>query len=458
VLGALFAGAMLSCVLAIYNGFPLTYSDTGSYLDNAADLLRLKAPWFFFRPLTYGIFLVPFATPVTLWLVPLVQGLVVVTVVYWTLRTAGITLSIRVWVVVFAVLSAVSSLPWFTGQIMPDVFTSVVILLAFVIAWAPLAGFRSRWVVLVLSFAIATHLSHFPLAAGLLLMGTVARLRADAEARSRAAVRRLTLRAVTPLVLALVMVVGPNLLRHRQPVLSRSSSLFALGHLVGDGSAQRYLARACAVRAYGLCAERHALRTDVDWFLWDRSGPRFRSEAAMAHGDSTLLREAPAIVAGTLRQEWPRVLLHVLRDGGRQLVTFGAHPGEHSYSASVDRAMERIGPSIGASYRASRQGRRVLPTAVPTRVHYAAVIVAILALGWLLPRLRGPSHRPLRRLTVTVGGGLVLNAFILAGLSTVHPRYQGRVVWLVVLLGLTAAAEWHKERHRGLAPSTAPSA
>jgi hypothetical protein len=458
VLGLLFAGATLSCVLAAYNGFPLTYSDTGSYLDNAADLLRLKAPWFFFRPLTYGVFLVPFATPVTLWLLPLVQGLMVVAVVLWTMRTAKVMLSLGAWLAVFAVLCTASSLPWFTGQIMPDVFTSVVILLSFVVVWAPLTDFRSRWVVLGLSFAIATHLSHFPIAAGLLLGGAAARIGADADARSRKAVSRLALRAVAPIVLALAAVVGPNLIRHRQPVLSRSSSLFALAHLVGDGSAQRYLARACTVRTYGLCAERHALRPDVDWFLWDRSGPRARSEAAMARGDSTLLREAPAIVAGTLRQEWPRVLLHVLRDGGLQLVTFGAHPGEHSYSSSVDAAMHRLGPTVGASYRASRQARRALPTATPTRIHYAAVIVAIVALGWLLPRLGGPRHRPLRRLTVTVGVGLVLNGFILAGLSTVHPRYQSRVVWLVVLMGLVVAAEWHQGRQRDTAPSTAPSA
>ena len=448
----------MSCALAAYNQFPLTYSDSGSYLDNANALLHFHRPWIFFRPATYGAFLAPFATPVTLWTLPLVQGVIVAAVVHATLRVAGIVLSLRTWLIAYAMLSACSSLPWFTGQIMPDVFSPVMILLSFIVVWMPI----DRWwpavmPALILAFAIATHLSHFPIAAGLLLAGVIARIASEPEARSGWAVGRLAVRAVIPLVLALVAVALPNYWRYGQPVLSRSSSLFALGHLAGDGSLQRYLSRACAVRRYGLCATRQELRPNVDWFLWDQSGPRAQSEAAMARGDSTLLREAPAIVAGTLRQEWRRVLGHVLRDGSLQLVTFGAHPGEHSYSASVDAAMQRLGPAVGAGYRGSRQARQALPTAVPTRIQYAAVILALLVLTWVLLRLQGPRHRLFRRLVATVAVGLILNAFVLASLSTVHPRYQSRVVWLVVLLALVAGVEHARERRRGAASSTAPS-
>ena len=44
----LLLAALLTCVLALYNHFPLTYSDTGNYLDNARDLLRGHRPWFFY--------------------------------------------------------------------------------------------------------------------------------------------------------------------------------------------------------------------------------------------------------------------------------------------------------------------------------------------------------------------------------------------------------------------------
>ena len=177
----------------------------------------------------------------------------------------------------------------------------------------------------------------------------------------------------------------------------------------------------------------------------------------MARGDSTFLREAPLIVAGTLRQEWPAVLARSLRATAEQLVTFGIHPGEHSFSAAVAAAMERLGPGTARAYRASRQVDRALPTGAATRLHYVAVGAALLALLWCLPRLGGSRHRPFRVLVATVFLGLVVNAGVLASLSTVHPRYQSRVVWLVVLVGAVAALRVLEDRRTKRRPASTPS-
>jgi hypothetical protein len=449
---ALLAAAALSCVVALYNGFPLTYPDTGNYLDNAIDLLHRDRPWFFFRPPTYGAFLVPFANSLTLWLLPAAQGLLVAGVVDTTLRSAAIRLPGRALVGIFALLCAASSLPWFSGQIMPDVFTPIVILMSFVVVWAPVT--RTLWpALLLLAVAIATHLSHFPLAAALAVSGLGLRLALEPSVRGRRPVIRLAFRAVGPLAIALVLVVAPNYLVHGRLVLSRSSSIFALAHLVGEGAAQRYLEQACVVRPYRLCAERGALPPDLDWFLWSASGPLARSEPDMARGDSTFFREAPLIVAGTLRQEWPALLGTSIRGGGRQLVTFGLHPAEHRYSASVARSMPRLGPAIADAYRESRQTNEALPVVAASRVQYVVVVAATLALLWCLPRLRGPRYRSFQLLVATTAIGMLTNAFVVASLATVHQRYQARVVWLVVLLGAVAVHECVTDRRTEAATS-----
>jgi hypothetical protein len=453
----LLGAAVVSCVLALYNGFPLAYSDSGNYLDNAIALLHGRRPWFFFRPATYGAFLAPFASAGTLWLLPVAQGLLVAGTVDAALRSATIALPARRLIPLFALLSALTSLPWFSGQIMPDILAPVVILLSFVLVWTPLSRSRALWPAFVLlSFAIAAHLSHFPLYGALFLAGLAGRLATDPDLRSWRRAGVLVLRAGGPLALAVLAVVTPNYLFYRQPVLSRSSSIFLLAHLVGDGAALRYLERACPTRGYALCAERAGLRADNDWFLWSADGPRARSEQAMARGDSTLLREAPLIVAGTLRQEWAAVLARSLGAGIEQLATFGIHPGEHYFSPSVAASIERLGPGPARAYRASRQANGTLPSTAATALHYAAVGVALVALLWSLPRLRGPRHRPFRILVATVFFGLVVNAGVLAGLSTVHPRYQSRVVWLVVLLGAVAAFRLRDERRAATPPASDP--
>jgi hypothetical protein len=214
------------------------------------------------------------------------------------------------------------------------------------------------------------------------------------------------------------------------------------------GAAQRYLERICPVRRYALCAGRTELRADMDWFLWNATGPRARSEPAMARGDSTFLREAHFIVAGTLRQEWPAVLAHSLRAAAEQVVTFEIHPGEHAFSAEVAAAMERLDPAAARAYRASRQVNHALPIGAATRLHYVAVGGALLALLGCLGRLGGARHRPFRALIATVLLGLVVNAGAVASLATVHPRYQSRVVWLVVMVGAVAVLQVLDERGR----------
>lgn len=61
--GAYFLAAFVTCVVALYNEFPLTYPDTRTYIiANARDFLGGRQPSFFDRPVTYGLFLIPFAS------------------------------------------------------------------------------------------------------------------------------------------------------------------------------------------------------------------------------------------------------------------------------------------------------------------------------------------------------------------------------------------------------------
>jgi hypothetical protein len=451
--GTYLLAALLTCVVAMYNEFPLTYPDTGTYIANARDVLGGRQLSFFDRPVTYGLFLIPFASSYTLWLVPFAQGFLVAFAVDLTLRSVSISLSTPGFLALFAGLSTFTSLPFFSGQVMPDIFTSLLILLSFVNLWgSERLSRREQWGAgVLLAFAIASHLSHLPLYAALVVLGLLARMMVERTPALRSLFAPIALRATAPLVVAVGLVMAPNYLMYGQPVLSRSGDLFYLAHLVGQGLAQRYLDRACLSRHYLLCSERAELRADTDWFLWSPSGPRKRYEADSQRVYLTFLREAHAIVYGTLRQEWPTLIRLSLSNATTQLTTIGVHPGEHRFSPTVQRAMERLG--LVESYRASRQVQGTIPDKAASLVQYASVVLGlVLVLGYFRV-LRGPAHRELRWLIATVCMGVVLNAFVLSNLAVVHNRYQSRVVWLIPLLGALAAIgavrEHGRQLHRG---------
>jgi len=443
----LLAGAALAtCVGALFNRFPLTYPDSSNYLDNAIDLTHWHRPWFFFRPLAYDVFLTPFATGLTIWLLPLVQGLLVAIAVRLALRTAGVDLPGGTFLALLGGLSVLTGLSWFSGQIMPDVFTSIMILLTFVVLWAP---DDARWRGLIvpaglLSLAIATHISHFLIYPVMWSVGVVARAASARPARAWPEAGRAAVRGGLPLLLALGAVIGPNYIRFRQPVLSRSAPLFTLARLMGAGAAQPYLERVCPEKSYALCAELGHLPVTMDDFLWDPAGPAQRAFAAMERGDSTLLQQAPEIVAGTIRQEWRAVLRSGLRDAALQLVSFGQY-GE-GFSRHVGATLERLGPATVRAYQGSRQVSQTLPAAALTRVHYVVVCAGFAVLLVLLPRWRRPQDGPFCALVALVLLGILVNADVLGSLSQVHPRYAARVIWLVPLLGAVAVLRWRDAR------------
>jgi hypothetical protein len=355
-----------------------------------------------------------------------------------------------VFLALFAGLSTFTSLSFFSGQVMPDIFTSLVILLSFVTLWgSERLSQREQWAAgTLLVFAIASHLSHLLVYAALVVLGLLGPMMVERTPALWSRFAPIALRATAPLIVAVGLVMAPNYLLHGEPVLSRSAGLFYFAHLVGQGLAQRYLDRACLTHHYLLCSERAELRADTDWFLWSPSGPRKRYEANSPRVYSTFLREAHAIVYGTLRQEWPTLIRLSLSNTTTQLTTIGVHPGEHRFSPTVERAMGRLG--LVESYRASRQVRGTIPDKTASLVQYASVVLGLLLVLGYFPVLRGPAHRELRWLIATVCMGVVLNAFVLSNLSVVHNRYQSRVVWLIPLLGALAAIGAVREHGRQL--------
>src|SRR6478672_10351166 len=163
----LLASLLLSWV-ALFNRAPLVFSDTIAYSTAA---FQREIPGLF--SIFYSIFILPLHQGVTFWPVVFVQSAIIVHLLYLTARTAtGGRVRKLDMLLIVAALAVFSSLPWVSGEILPDIFTPVVLLGLFLLAFADGALSRAEllYVGTLTTLAIATHLSHVPIAAGLILL------------------------------------------------------------------------------------------------------------------------------------------------------------------------------------------------------------------------------------------------------------------------------------------------
>src|ERR1700733_8951933 len=151
---------------AVWNGYPLVFADTGPYLRQA---IHHYAGWD--RPIFYSLFMFPLHATVTVWPVVIVQALIAAYILHLLCRVLLPALPTGVFVAGVAVLSLSTWLPWLVSELMPDLFTPLLVLLLAVLVWSPERVCRAEQLLLVplAAFMIASQLSSLPMACILLV-------------------------------------------------------------------------------------------------------------------------------------------------------------------------------------------------------------------------------------------------------------------------------------------------
>jgi hypothetical protein len=159
------AAAALLLWPALWNGFPIVFADTGTYLSQA---IHHYAGWD--RPVFYSLFMLPLHATVTVWPVVAGQALLAAWVLRVVCRMLVPGLPGFAFVAGVAALSAASWLPWLVSELMPDLFTPLLVLALCLLAWVPerLAGWERALLVVLAAFMIASQQSSLPLACALL--------------------------------------------------------------------------------------------------------------------------------------------------------------------------------------------------------------------------------------------------------------------------------------------------
>jgi hypothetical protein len=405
---------------ALWNRYPLVFSDSGTYLAQAVNHF---VGWD--RPVFYSFFLLPLHLTLTTWPVIVAQALLTAHTLH-LVRRALFPATSACWLLpLTATLAITTSLPWFVAQLIPDVFTGLLTLTMTLLIMVPerLSPRECRWLVAFTALMIATHLSHVPLALALLLV--LLPLRRWLGASAPLGIVGIAASA-TPLALAVLALISVNLIAFNRVSLSPFGNVFLLARVIYDGPGQDVLRRDCPAAGWRLCAYVDRMPSTTDEFLWQSDSPLVR-----AGGAKLVSTEANAIIAAVFRAHPAAELRAVLSNVLQQLATFATGDGLQAWPTTVTPRIERIFPTFEiAAYANSKQTNGTL--AVPPWLQVLHQMVAISSVaGLALPLCKRSALRGFAAATLLA---LLVNAAVTGGLSMPHDRYQSRIMWLPPLV------------------------
>ncbi|MBK8341025.1 MAG: hypothetical protein IPK99_13955 [Flavobacteriales bacterium] len=217
---------LLLLLPVLYNGFPLVYSDTGTYLTSG---FQLGVPAD--RPIAYGLFCrIASLNGRTLWGPIVVQALLTAVLLWSGWRS---TVGDRRWghfAVAVGLLSICTGMGWYAGRLLPDAFTPLLVLASLGLLFHRAAWLWSLFLLALIAFACAIHFSHLVIAPGLVLFAWA--LSAISGGRISRPDPRGTLLVCAALVTAVIGLRESNRLAGHHAEVSRGGPLFLLGRML----------------------------------------------------------------------------------------------------------------------------------------------------------------------------------------------------------------------------------
>ena len=420
----LLAATALLCSAAIYNRYPIVWPDTGTYLH----IVNVG-----FRSVFYSLFVFPAIVTRTLWTVVIAQSMLMAYLLRLVTREVfGIASRIR-FVGLIGALCIVSSLPWYTGFLMADIFAPMMVLGLFLMVFCAdhLTPCQNGFVRIVTLVAALVHFSHLPVA--IALIGTALVARFILRGRIPNPIPHLALPSAIVGV-ALAAMFAANYLTLGIFTYSVGGYAFFLGRLISDGPGAAYLRESCGTIPYKLCAYVDHLPTDEDTFIWSRKSP-FRKVGGF-NGERD---EGMAIIIGTIESYPLWTLQTMISNTFEQLTQGGIGFADFPSHTKPSRNIANYYPADFVAYLNSRQNHSELFIVPALSILHMAIVAAgslyccMLAIVWVRKR-----HWLALKFLFTVSLGILLNAFVTGALSEPIARYQSRMTWLIPLVALAS--------------------
>jgi hypothetical protein len=405
----------------LINGYPYFFYDSADYME-----ISMKFEHMALRNPVYGVLLSPLHGGVTLWPVVIFQSALVVWVIHEALAVFDASpVDPKLLLGLTGLLALATSLPFYAGQIMPDIMISPMVLALAALAFAgeELSWPRRLVLVFIIVIGAACHNSHLVLAGGLVLCLIMARLLAK---RFSLPVPSLAL-PIAAIAMALLTIPVVNLALGGRFTVSEVGSVYMFARNIQDGVAKKTLDRLCPDPTIKLCAFKDNLPKTTNDYLW---GP---NPAFLAVGGWNGSREESASLVSAGLRLFPLDHLKAAFDLSlEQLFMLRSLDGIHAQYGLVWVYMERYFPKEFPVYLKAVQQQDVLPREGVNLLHEPVGLLAtfgsllIVYVAWKQRRLR------LAALFAVIAIAVFGNAVVCGALSNPNHRYQSRIAWLAV--------------------------
>jgi len=422
-----------------YNGYPLFYSDSALYIlvSNLFGHLRHSESLPYLSGLGYAWFIRIVTWRSTMYLVVFAQALILNILIYFI--TKSFSANAKIWIFhlpIIIILSLFSSMGWTVSQLMPDIFTSFLILSVFLFYDQEQKSFGMyMFLSIIIISAILSHLTNIIISAsivGLVLLSVL--FTRPGKAGIMYFIKKSMIIA-SLVFISLLILVGLNKRYYNFAGLSPTSQIFLMARLMDTGFMPEFLEEKCATKEYQMCMYKDSLPNSYEGFLWDPNSPFSKTGG----WDIQKHKEYGEIITDVFTT--PKYLGKLLYNSSvhsvKQLKTFeigdgfttiyAAESGQYQLALSHFNKRE-----LKEDYLNSKQTLGTLNFDIPNQLNYIIVFASLLiiTLTFILCRF----DRKITLLTLILIGGVILNAIGTSGFSSVFHRFQSRVIWLIPFL------------------------
>ena len=435
--------ALLLISIALLNGYPLVYWDTGTYVGSG---FNGTVP--FDRPILYGLFIRHISLASSLWLVIFAQGLIVSLLCFFACKYfTSVSTPVLLTVIAITLLVYFTGIGIHASRIVPDIFTSLSILsLTIILAAQRIKKIHAAIIVLIFVFSNLVHLSNMTTILGVLCVITLYNILHRRKYHAPLINNKRIYFGWGLLVCSYILLGSINFLYTKSFFISKAGHVFIMARMSDNGILQQYLNDKCVEKNYKICNYKDSIPGD---FIWDTRGPLYKIynlPNAYANWEANT-KEYWEIITGTLT-ETKYLKKHVqcfLETTAKQLGKFdsGTDVIPHTTEWPVLAVIKYHFPRDFKDYLNSSQSLGKLGFSFLQQRQRIVILFSLVLLSvcLLIPTVRHAlNNTSCFAAIIIILTSLIINAMVCGNLSAPDHRFQNRVIWLLPFLILLVVA------------------